>query len=123
MTPIPMLKIHSVCGVNTVSRGYVLLCGANAAKLNSFRGERALSSSEFLACAQRMAADLNAHPPPLAAASQAESFGDKLTQAVQRQLGARSARNNDNTSPAASEETFAQKLTRITKKKAKQRSV
>jgi len=54
----------------------------------------------------------------------AESFGDKLKQAVQRQLPSRSRHKNtttasSNTAAASDDESFAQMLARITKAKAK----
>ena len=78
-----MLKIHSLVGVSP-NVGFVrgcMLMGGTHKHLASLRGEHALSSSEFLACARRMAAELDAHPPP-----ERETTGQRLTAAVRAQL-------------------------------------
>jgi len=69
------------------------------------------SADDFLACAQRIAADVNAHPPPAAAEARADDFGDKLTQAVKAKMALRTPRQHQNTAAAANEdEDFAEKL-------------
>jgi hypothetical protein len=63
-------------------------------------------------------------PPPSSQDDESGGFAQKLCEAVQRQLGSRS-RQHKNTTAASSDddETFAQKLTRIAKEKAKQRNL
>jgi len=97
-----MLKMHSVFGSAGSASGYVMLCGANAT-LKHFRPECALSPDEFLACAQRLAATLDAHPPP-----GREAIGQRLTLAVKRRLAPQSHRHNAQ-SPSE-DDTFGEKL-------------
>jgi hypothetical protein len=142
-----MLKIHSLFGVSSsvgCARGYVLLAGVSPSA-NSFRHEHALSSGEFLACARRMAATLDAHPPPGREAtgqrltlavkrrlapqshrhnaqspSEDDTFAEKLCQAVKARLASRS-RHKHTTAASSDDESFAQMLARITKARAKLR--
>ena len=113
-----MFKIHFPCDVINVGRvsGHALLCGGSF-KLHTRTAENAMRAADFVKVANQIAASVDAHPPPSLREDRSD-FAKKLCEAVQRQLGSRSRHK---TAASSNHETFAQKLTRITKEKAKQR--
>lgn len=113
-----MFKIHFPCDVINVGRvsGHAILNGGSFPLHTT--AENAKRADDFVKLANRIVANVDAHPPP-SPREESSDFAKKFCEAVQRQLGSRSRQHN--TAAASDEETFAQKLTRITKEKARQR--
>ena len=103
-----MLNMHLIGSAGS-AHGCVMLCGANAT-LKNFKPECALSADDFLACAQRIAATVDAHPPPAAAEARAESFGEKLDRAVKAKLALRTPQHKNMRASANASESFGEKL-------------
>ena len=76
------------------------------------------TTAEEIEHLHQCARDLDLHPPP----DPPEDFGTKLKTAVKRRVASRSRHKNTAAASSVADATFAEKLTRIAKEKAKQRS-
>lgn len=112
-----MLKIHFPCDVSSVGHvsGHAIL---NGSSFPSVLTDKALTTAEFVKVANRIVAGFDSHPPPSRAP--ADNFGQKLKEAVQRRLAARSGHKT--IAASADEESFAEKLTKAVKRKVAQRA-